>query len=297
VEAVPAPVIPPKPDHAPTITRDHGKHVQTEAVIIVPVGSGNRDVANTGPLDVAKPVRKNKGSHRLAAVATGGLLIVGAGTTGAIVKHEDVRTSQLAVIPTGQVGSDLETEIATATATTVEDTVITAAPDAKLTVDEVKVETVAAPAPVIPEPVIVPVVESAAPKPAPVPASPTVNAPVSTPPPVLGRNQMIVSAALAQIGVMQDCTMLVTNSLAAVGIHFHGWPHEYYALGTAVSAADAVPGDLIYYVNGSGASVSGLAHIAVYIGNGQAVHGGWNGNETRVFSVNVGSGPLFIRLR
>ena len=39
------------------------------------------------------------------------------------------------------------------------------------------------------------------------------------------------------------------------------------------------------------------AHIAVYAGNGQAIHGGWNGNQTVVNSVNVGSGPVFIRVR
>jgi hypothetical protein len=39
-----------------------------------------------------------------------------------------------------------------------------------------------------------------------------------------------------------------------------------------------------------------MAHIAVYAGNGQAVHGGYNGNQTVVFSANVGSGPVFIRV-
>jgi cell wall-associated NlpC family hydrolase len=86
--------------------------------------------------------------------------------------------------------------------------------------------------------------------------------------------------------------MLVTNSLAAVGIHFHGWPADYLSLGRVVPASEAQPGDLAYYVNGG----MGLAHIAVYVGNGQAVHGGWNGNTTALFSVNVGSGPVFIRV-
>ena len=40
-------------------------------------------------------------------------------------------------------------------------------------------------------------------------------------------------------------------------------------------AWEAGAGDLIYYANGG----MGLAHIAVYIGNGVAVHGGWNGNQ------------------
>lgn len=148
-------------------------------------------------------------------------------------------------------------------------------------------------------PVVVPVAPPApapapvAPKPAPVVAPAPAPAPVPVAAPS-GR-AAVASAALGQIGVMQDCTMLVTNSLRSIGINFHGWPHEYFSLGTQIPASEAQPGDLIYYLYGS--APGSLAHIAVYIGNGKAVHGGWNGNETRIFSVNVGSGPVFIRLR
>ena len=103
----------------------------------------------------------------------------------------------------------------------------------------------------------------------------------------------IYQAALAQLGRYQDCTMLATNALKAVGINFHDWPAGYMSLGTVVPASQAQPGDLVYYANGG----LGFAHIAVYAGNGQAIHGGWNGNQTVVNSVNVGSGPVFIRVR
>ncbi len=102
----------------------------------------------------------------------------------------------------------------------------------------------------------------------------------------------IAAAALAQLGVYQDCTALATNALAAVGIYFHGWPAEYMSLGTIVSASEAQPGDLIYYADGG----VGMAHIAVYIGNGQAVHGGYKGS-TVIASAYMGSGPVFIRVR
>lgn len=102
----------------------------------------------------------------------------------------------------------------------------------------------------------------------------------------------IASAAYAQLGVSQDCTMLVTNALAAVGIHHHGWPDSYFSLGTQVSASQAMPGDLVYYADGG----MGMAHIAVYVGNGQAVHGGWEGGKTVLQSVNVGSGPVYIHV-
>ena len=44
-----------------------------------------------------------------------------------------------------------------------------------------------------------------------------------------GKGQAILSAAYAQLGVNQDCTMLVTNSLAAVGINFHDWATSPWA--------------------------------------------------------------------
>lgn len=108
----------------------------------------------------------------------------------------------------------------------------------------------------------------------------------------LATGETIAQAALAQIGVGQDCTMLATNSLRAVGINFHGWPADYFSLGYTVSAADAKAGDLIYYANGG----MGLAHIAVYVGGGQAVHGGWNGGGTVLTTAYLGSGPVFIRV-
>lgn len=107
------------------------------------------------------------------------------------------------------------------------------------------------------------------------------------------KSDAIYQAALSQIGIYQDCTALVTNSLAAVGIQFHDWPAGYLSLGTTVSADQAVPGDLVYYQY----STYGVAHIAVYAGNGQAVHGGWLGNQTVLNSVYLpGSNPVFIRV-
>ena len=103
----------------------------------------------------------------------------------------------------------------------------------------------------------------------------------------------IYQAALAQLGRYQDCTMLVTNALKAVGINFHDWPAGYMSLGTVVPASQAQPGDLVYYANGG----TGLAHIGVYAGNGQAVHGGWLGNQTVLNSANIGSGAVYIRVR
>lgn len=92
----------------------------------------------------------------------------------------------------------------------------------------------------------------------------------------------MVAAALAQLGVAQDCTDLVQNSLAAVGLTKRRdqggydlgtgvW--DYARFGTQVSLEELAPGDILIYGHAS----SG-AHVAIYIGNGQAVHGGYNGN-------------------
>ena len=103
----------------------------------------------------------------------------------------------------------------------------------------------------------------------------------------------IYQAALSQVGAIQDCTMLVTNALKSVGINYHDWLAGYMSLGTVVPASEAQPGDLIYYANGG----MGLAHIAVYAGNGQAIHGGWLGNQTVVNLADIGSGAVYIRVK
>ncbi|WP_411375619.1 NlpC/P60 family protein [Arthrobacter sp. MPF02] len=196
--------------------------------------------------------------------------------------------------------ANIQRESAPASALEVESAIeapISAASTIAITYEKPAVTTT--PAPVVePEPEVV---EEEAPAPAPATqtaAAPKVTATVSAasapaaPASASGKGAAILSAAYAQLGVMQDCTMLVTNSLAAVGINFHDWPAGYLSLGRTVSAAEAQPGDLIYYADGG----AGMAHVAVYAGNGQAVHGGYNGNQTVVFSANVGSGPVFIRV-
>ena len=153
-------------------------------------------------------------------------------------------------------------------------------------------------------PVAKPAVAKAAEKPAATPAvataAPTVTAKTQAPAAAAttqvassNKGAAIYQAALAQLGTFQDCTLLVTNALKAVGINFHDWPAGYMSLGTVVPASQAQPGDLVYYANGG----MGAAHIGVYAGNGQAIHGGWNGNQTVLNTANLGSGPVYIRVK
>ncbi len=280
-----------KPQPKPAPPR-HGRH-KADAPVTDPV---NIDFL------VHKPV---KGQHikpssakgpTIISAATGGILLAAiSAATSSVASQSDENNSSEATASTKVLSNE---EVSDTTL----DKPIKASPKPKLKYDEPAVKTEAAPPPPVvipPKPIAPPVV--AAPAPAPIEvAAPRVitKAPVQTikpnPVPVMasGTAAIINQAARAQVGVFQDCTMLVTNSLAAAGIAFHGWPHEYFTLGTQVPAAQAVPGDLIYYANGG----MGVAHIAVYIGDGMAVHGGWEGNRTVYFKANVGSGPVFIRV-
>jgi cell wall-associated NlpC family hydrolase len=259
--------------------------------------------------------------HRAEVTKTNSLAIIakavgdnagGMGRQAAVIAAASglVLTSGLAA---NAADANVQRDSAPASTLEVESTVeapISAASTIAISFEKPAVTTTPAPVEEVPEAEVeveVEVQEAApatAPAPAPAPAAntaavakvtataPAAGAPAA-PVSASGKGAAILSAAYAQLGVMQDCTMLVTNSLAAVGINFHDWPAGYLSLGQTVSAAEAQPGDLIYYADGG----SGMAHIAVYAGNGQAVHGGYNGNQTVVFSANVGSGPVFIRVR
>ena len=186
------------------------------------------------------------------------------------------------------------------------DPVQTVAPKAAATAAPAKTETKEAPkaeakkeAPVA-TPAVAKAEEKAVATPAVATAAPTVTAKTQAPAAAAttqvassNKGAAIYQAALAQLGTFQDCTLLVTNALKAVGINFHDWPAGYMSLGTVVPASQAQPGDLVYYANGG----TGLAHIAVYAGNGQAVHGGWLGNQTVLNTANLGSGPVYIRVK
>jgi cell wall-associated NlpC family hydrolase len=231
------------------------------------------EVAKTNSLAViAKAVGDNAGGmgRQAAVIAAASGLVLTSGIAANAAETNVQRDSAAA--------SNLEVEAA-APAT------ISAASTIAISYEKPAVTTTPAPV-VVPEPVV----EAPAAKPV---AAINVAAAVSAGPVAASsKGQAILSAAYAQLGVNQDCTMLVTNSLAAVGIHFHDWPKGYLSLGRTVSAAEAQPGDLIYYADGG----AGVAHVAVYAGNGQAVHGGFNGNQTVVGSAYVGSGPVFIRI-
>lgn len=79
----------------------------------------------------------------------------------------------------------------------------------------------------------------------------------------------LLSAARSQLGWGQDCTALVENALRMIGYGVGDLgPMGFAAYGVRVSAADAQPGDIM--MRGG--------HVAIYAGNGVAIHGGFNGS-------------------
>lgn len=249
---------------------------------------------------IARAVSDNAGGvgRQAAVIAAASGLVLSSGVAANAVEVPEERNTVTTTLEIQAVAAPIE-----------------AAADAKVSFNKAAVKAVAAPtvtAPAVhlqaetvetaPVAEAVPAVapETAVAEPAPVVKAETVvtasaaaEAPAPEAPEVSsGVAATIAASAQSQIGVIQDCTRLASNALAAAGINFHGWPAGYLSLGRTVSAAEAIPGDLIYYADGG----MGAAHIAVYIGGGQAVHGGFNGNQTVVAPANLGSGPVFIRV-
>ena len=79
---------------------------------------------------------------------------------------------------------------------------------------------------------------------------------------------------------------------AGVSDAYQLWPDQYAGQYGYYTDSPA-EGDLIYYNNGG----RGVDHIAIYIGNGQAVHGNYNGKTVIAGSYVDGAGtPQYIRV-
>ena len=106
----------------------------------------------------------------------------------------------------------------------------------------------------------------------------------------------ISSSAQGLVGVTDGlwCTQVVQQALANAGVSdaYQLWPDQYQGVyGYYTDSPQA--GDLIYYNNGG----RGVDHIAIYIGNGQAVHGNYNGKTVIADAYQSGMGnPQYIRV-
>ena len=119
-----------------------------------------------------------------------------------------------------------------------------------------------------------------------VPETPT--EPTTPTNPYADLNARIAAAAQTLVGVTdgQWCTQVVQQALALAGVSdaYQLWPDEYAGM-YGYYTNDPQPGNLIYYNNGG----RGVDHIAIYIGNGLAVHGNYNG-RTVIESVYIPGG-------
>lgn len=137
--------------------------------------------------------------------------------------------------------------------------------------------------------------------PTPAPEAPA--APEQTPAPAPAPEQTasslgdrISSSAQELVGVTDGlwCTQVVQQALANAGVSdaYQLWPDQYQGV-YGYYTDSPLAGDLIYYNNGG----RGVDHIAVYIGNGQAVHGNYNGKTVISDAYQSGMGnPQYIRV-
>lgn len=99
--------------------------------------------------------------------------------------------------------------------------------------------------------------------------------------------EAFLAAALAQVGQNQDCTALVERSLRAIGYSVGDLgPMDFGPYGTAISTSQAQAGDIL----------ERSGHVAIYLGDGRAVEGGYYGYMTVVVSDTPSAYSVAIRL-
>ncbi len=101
-------------------------------------------------------------------------------------------------------------------------------------------------------------------------------------------NTDIYALAEQFVGMSGWCNEVATAFLST----YYGSSVNIYN-GYVIDSSEAQPGDLVEYADGG----NGTWHVAVYLGNGLALHGNWNGT-TVISSIYVdgASVPYFVRL-
>lgn len=67
-----------------------------------------------------------------------------------------------------------------------------------------------------------------------------------------------------------DCSGLTAGALAVVGKYLPHYSVAQYTGSTPITAAQLVPGDLVFW--GSSSKSSSIYHVALYVGGGQIIH-------------------------
>lgn len=111
-----------------------------------------------------------------------------------------------------------------------------------------------------------------------------------------------VKAVMAMVGQKYKCTEVAQAAVEQAGLT--GWkcytegnmtyhilePEGFLDLGTKVNKSEICPGDILYYADGG----RGVFHVAVYVGNSQAVHGNWTTDGTTALARAFYREPTYI---
>ncbi|MBC9928644.1 MULTISPECIES: NlpC/P60 family protein [unclassified Leucobacter] len=101
----------------------------------------------------------------------------------------------------------------------------------------------------------------------------------------------LLGAAYAQLGANQDCTVLLERALRAIGFgagDLGTAVGEYTRYGSVVTSGGYAPGDILIWPG---------QHVAIYAGNGMAVHSGYSGNQTVVAGAwSPNASPVVVRI-
>lgn len=117
--------------------------------------------------------------------------------------------------------------------------------------------------------------------------SPVATAAVIAPPapPSSGVGAALVASAYGQLGAPQDCTAMVENALRSIGKSVGDLaPSQFFAYGAVVGSPE--PGDLV---------ITG-GHVAIYVGNGNVISGGFDGMNTVEHPLSYLAGASFVRV-
>ena len=247
--------------------------------------------------------RKNPGRHRAVTVQTSALATISrtvADNAGGMGRQAAVIAAASGLVLTSGIAAQAADAPAQRDSAPVSNLEVSNQAPAQLSADSsVRISferpaVTTAPAPVIeaPKPAVQAPAPAAEAAQAPAQATITVQPQAATAPAAApaagGVNAAMVSAAYAQLGMIQDCTALVEKALGAAGIPVGDLaPMQFMSYGKVV--ADAQPGDMVIQPG----------HIGIYVGNGQVLSSGMNGkNQTVVHPLSwlTATGPVtFVR--
>ncbi len=82
-----------------------------------------------------------------------------------------------------------------------------------------------------------------------------------------------------------DCSGLTMSAYASAGVSIPRTSRAQWTIGTHIgSVADLVPGDLVFYADGTSAST--IHHVGLYVGDGLMIEAPFTGASVRIASIN-----------